>query len=50
VNDPRGWALLVDAGVTGIITDRPHTLKAWLAERRKASAEGEAKGTEQGGK
>ena len=27
------WARVTDAGVDGIITNQPHKLRAWLAER-----------------
>lgn len=34
MNEPDGWAAAVDAGVAGIITDRPDRLRGWLAARR----------------
>lgn len=33
VNEPDMWAAAVDAGVDGIITDRPDRLRGWLAAR-----------------
>ncbi|WP_114854329.1 glycerophosphodiester phosphodiesterase family protein [Brachybacterium sp. YJGR34] len=34
VNEPEKWAAAIDAGVDGIITDRPDRLRGWLAARR----------------
>lgn len=33
VNDEKSWKALLDIGVTGIITDAPDLLRAWLKKQ-----------------
>ncbi len=33
LNHPEEWALALDAGVDGIVTDRPDRLAGWLSGR-----------------
>ncbi|AEG43157.1 glycerophosphodiester phosphodiesterase family protein [Isoptericola variabilis] len=39
-NEPTAWADLVEAGVDGIITDRPEHLRGWLADSGRRVAPG----------